>query len=390
MLNSIDIGTSGLIGFSKELQTISSNVANLNTTGFKGSNAQFSAYFSDGGSEAPGQGAQQGAGLGTLPSVVDFSHGQINATGNDLDAAIDGDGFFVLKDSTGQTLYTRDGSFQVDAQGYLVSRSNGARVQGFNSAGILQDINVNGLRTNAAKASANVSFAGTLSTADTTKTVSGITVTDAAGGSHSLVAEFKNNNASSSGSWLVTIKDGGTVVDSGEVHFIAGQLDPGHNSVYFTYNPAGVPAMPLTLTLEAGTTSAATGASTLAVSSSDGYGTGTVSKTTFDAEGKLAISYSNGQTVKDQQLAIALFNSTAPLQPVSGNSFINSNPQSVTLGTAGKRGGPIKAASLEASNVDLSKEFSKIIITQRGYQAASELISTANQMLQTLLQMKGQ
>lgn len=392
MLNSINIGTSGLIGFSKELQTISNNVTNLNTPGFKASNAQFTSLFSEGGGSAlSGHGGSHGgAGLGTLSSVIDFSQGQINQTGNDLDVAIDGSGFFVLRDSAGQTFYTRDGQFKFDTDGFLVSSITGDRVQALNDEGVLQDINLDGLRTNPAAASANITLSGTLSTADASKMVGGVTVTDSAGGTHTLSINFVNNTATTPGSWLVTVMDGATTVATGEIRYDSGLLDPAFSTVSFTYSPTGVADMPLTLTIDASSTSAASGASTLAVSLIDGNGIGEMTGATFDSSGHLVISYSNGQTDESQTLAIAMFNSTDDLQAASGNNFKSTNPQAVTLGVAKAGSTTIDGASLEASNVDLSTEFSKIIITQRGYQASSELISTANQMLQTLMQMKGQ
>ncbi|MFZ6756290.1 flagellar basal-body rod protein FlgF [Undibacterium sp. Ji50W] len=390
MLNSIKIATTGLTGFSKELQTISNNVANLNTPGFKGSNAKFSSFFSHDGDSASGghQGAASGAGLAVLPSVVNFAQGQINQTGNDLDVAVDGNGFFVLRDSQGQTFYTRDGSFKFDSKGFLVD-ADGNHVQALTNQGVLQDISITGLKTNAASATKAIQLSGRLSTADTDKAVGGVIVTDAVGGTHTLAVNFKNNNAATPGSWLVTIKDGNDTVGTGEVKFISGVLDSAHNSVAFTYSPSGVAPLSLTMTLDASTTSAATGASTLAVASIDGFAQGDMSNASFDGQGNLVISYTNGQTSKNQTLALANFSSTDHLVAISGNKFKSTRQQDVSLGVASSNLSTIDGGSLEGSNVDLSKEFSEIIITQRGYQASSELISTANQMLDTLLHMKG-
>jgi flagellar hook protein FlgE len=146
--------------------------------------------------------------------------------------------------------------------------------------------------------------------------------------------------------------------------------------------------MPLSLTLDPSTTEPSSGSSTLAVETIDGFGQGTVTASSFDANGNLVVTYSNGQTDKSQQLALASFASNDTLVPVSGNNFVTGNEQSVTLGTAQTGVTTIDSSSLEASNVDLSTEFSDIIITQRGYQASSEVISTANQMLDTLIHMK--
>ena len=387
-LSSINIGTSGLVGFSKQLETISNNVANLNTPGFKGATSQFSALFSGGGDAAGGNAsASSGAGLAMLPSTLDFAQGQINQTGNALDVAINGQGMFVLRDDAGNLLYTRDGRFNFDSKGVLVN-TDGARVQALGSDGALHDISLDGVRTNPASASTAIKLTGTLSTADTSKVVSGITVTDAAGGSHTLSIEFKNNTATTAGSWTATVKDGSLAIATGEIRFTNGVLDPAHASIAFTYSPDGVAPLALTAVLDAGSTSAASGASTLAVSSVDGWGVGTMGTATFDAGGKLSISYSNGQKATPQTLALAKFASTSDLEQAAGTSFRSTRPEAAVLGVADGKNSTIAPDSLEGSNVDLSRQFSAIIVTQRGYQASSELISTANQMLDTLMHMR--
>ncbi|GAB2842895.1 flagellar hook protein FlgE [Pseudoduganella ginsengisoli] len=396
MLKSINIGTSGLVGFSKGLETISQNVANLNTPGYKGSSAQFTALF-DAGDQSAGNatgnrnshtGMRGGAGMAVLPSVIDFGQGQVSQTGNDLDVAIDGSGFFVLHDDAGNASYTRDGRFSFNSDGLLVNQA-GLKAQALGTDGALHDITLEGARNNPASATKNIKLSGTLSTADTTKIVSGINVTDAAGGSHTLSVEFKNNTAATAGSWLVTVKDGATTVGSGEIRYANGVLDPTRASVAVTYAPAGVASLPLTFTVDAASTSAASGSSTMAASSVDGYGLGVLTSATFDSTGTLVISYSNGQTAKNQTLALANVASTAELEQASGNTYTSNKPQSVTLGVAKGSGTSIAAGSVEGSNVDLSTQFSAIIITQRGYQASSELVSTANEMLDTLMRMKG-
>lgn len=389
MLTSINIGTSGLIGFSKELQTISNNVANLNTTGFKGVSAQFTSLFDAGtGTGTKMANTDQGAGLGMMPSVIDFSQGQVNQTANDLDVAIDGSGFFVLKDAAGDTFYTRDGRFNFNNDGILVNASS-QRVQGLRGDGTLHDISIADVRTNPASATKAVTLSGNLSLADATKTVGGVQVTDSAGGKHTLTLELKNNNAVTPGSWLVTVMDGATAVGGGELRFTAGQLDPAFSSFSVDYAPAGADKMPVTFTLAAGAISPATGASSIAVSRVDGYGQGQLTGATFDAEGKLAVSYSNGQTTKEQSIALADFASTGVLEQAAGTSYTATDARQARLSTATGDTATISGSSLEGSNVDLSKQFSAIIITQRGYQAASELISTANEMLDTLMRMKG-
>ncbi len=390
MLNSIKIATTGLLTYSKELQNISHNVANLNTPGFKSSNSKFASLMNHGssGSSANPQGQSSGGGVTNLGQSINFAQGPINSTGNDLDAAIDGNGFFVVKEKNGNLLYTRNGAFKFNGEGYLVDQE-GNRVQGFDAQGRLQDISFNGYLKNSAAVSKSILLTGKLSTADTEKNVSGVSVFDAVGGSHDLTINFKNNSAATTGSWLVTIKEGTTVVATGEIKFINGNLDPAKRSLSFTYSPVGAAPLALNLNLEDSVTSISSGSSSLAVSKIDGYGTGELNKTSFDDQGNIVFNYTNGQTLKNQSLAIANFASTDNLVAVSGNKFKSMSQQDGVLTTAANGMRSIEGGSIEGSNVDLSKEFSQIIITQRAYQAASELISTANQMMDTLLRMKG-
>jgi flagellar hook protein FlgE len=129
MIDSIYIAMTGLSGYQKGLQVISNDSANLNTPGFKGSSLQFSDMFYSGNASGGNQGAgQYGSGLNTLGTVINFAQGQFQSTGNDLDLALDGTGFFVLKDKDGNMHYTRDGQFKFDKDNMLVSSVTGEQV----------------------------------------------------------------------------------------------------------------------------------------------------------------------------------------------------------------------------------------------------------------------
>lgn len=393
MLTTINIGTTGLNGFTKELETISNNVANLNTPSFKSSKSQFTALFSNSGQgSATGQNGkpvgQTGYGLGTLPSVINFEQGQLNQTGQDLDVAIDGEGLFVLRDASGAILYSRDGSFSFDSKGVLVN-SSGAKVLGMDAHGNLHDITTTGLSLNPALPTTTITVAGRLLSAESTKILNGINVIDKLGASHALTVELANTGSVLAGSWKVSVKDGTTVIGEGELRFTEGRVDAAYSDIAFKYTPAGLSEMDLTLRFGPEVTSPASGTSSLAVSTIDGHGEGSLVKTTFDKLGNLVLSYSNGETVKQQQLALARPSSTDDLVVASGNSYKSVRPNAVSLGVAAEGQTTITADYLEGSNVDLSSEFSAIIVTQRGYQASSQLISTANEMLDTLLRMKG-
>jgi flagellar hook protein FlgE len=148
--------------------------------------------------------------------------------------------------------------------------------------------------------------------------------------------------------------------------------------------------MPLTLDFSNNVTSFAAGnLSTLAFASQDGYGPGTLTGVSFDSTGTTVMAYSNGQTVKGAQLALGRFDTLDAVAPASNNEFEASNPLAWHTGAAGDGGfGSVQSGAIEMSNVDLSQEFSDLVIMQRGYQASSQVISTANDMLEQLFQMK--
>lgn len=395
MLESIYIGMTGLLGYSKGLRVIANNTSNINTPGFKGSSLQFADLFYSNSNLAGGMAGQSygqlGFGLNTAGTALSFKQGELRSTSNALDAAVDGTGLFVLKDSDGEISYTRAGQFEFNSGGILTSKSNGASVMALDSANNLAEISLAGLQTNAARATTTVRFSGNLSSTGTTHAVSGVTVIDAVGGEHTLSLNLTNTNATTPGSWAVAVLDGTTTVGTGQIIFSSGAPVPASSTVSFTYIPTGVTAFPLTLDFGTNVTSFAAGAtSTLAVSSKDGYGSGGLLSTTFDARGALTLSYSNGQTVKGAQLALGRFDSVDAVAAFGNNQFRALDPAKWRLGVAGSDTfGSVKASVVEISNVDLAQEFSDLVVMQRGYQSSSQVISTANEMLQQLFSMKG-
>ena len=401
MLESIYIGLTGLTGYSKNLSVIGNNVANLNTVGFKSSELKFAdlfyrTQFGDTAGSGGEQTLQTGTGLGTAGTQRVFKQGELRATGNDLDVAIDGNGFFVVR-RDGQTYYTRAGQFSIDADGYLIA---GARTRVAALSGdSLQDINIKGDRNNTGKATANVEFVGTLNNnAGPTApfTVSGVTVYDSAGRPYTGSVIFTNNRAATPGSWLVEVKDeAGKSATSGEIRF-SGDGTPmaGFNAVSFGLAPEGAAATTVQLFFgnpgtASGTRSLSASSSDVHVSTQDGFGVGALVKATFDTSGQLTISYSNGQTVKFDKLALASFNNLQGLTPLEGNLFQASRDEAPTLGLAGKGPfGKVATSQVELGNVDLAQEFSDLIVTQRGYQASSQVLSTANELIQQLFDIK--
>ncbi|MCC2633398.1 MAG: flagellar hook-basal body complex protein [Ramlibacter sp.] len=389
MLDSINVGVTGLLGYQQGLRTIANNTANLNTPGYKSSTLQFTDLFYS-SSSSGGRSTQLGYGLDTAGTRLDFSQGDLRQTGNDFDLAVDGEGLFVLKDAQGQTSYTRAGQFGFDGDGVLVSRVDGSKVMGIDEAGGSVEISLDGLRVAAGKETSLVRLTGNLSSTSTEETVSPVKVFDALGQEHALSVKFTNTHATSAGSWKVEVFDGTTLVGTSQVVFVDGEPTLSSSKLAFSYTPAGGVAQPLTLDLSADVTSFASGnLSTLAMTSQDGYAPGTLSKVTFDATGTLVATYSNGQTVKGSRLALGRFESLDAVEALGGGQFREAGGIPWTMGGAGEAGfGPLRAGMLEISNVDLSREFSSLVVMQRGYQASSQVISTANDMLQELFGMK--
>ena len=218
-------------------------------------------------------------------------------------------------------------------------------------------------------------------------------VRDDASGEHTLTARFTQleTTVASQVRWEVMLLDGTTEVGSGELRFISGHLDPTTAKLSIDYRPQGKAPMPLTLDFTADVTSNAAGAlSDLRLLKQDGYAAGELSEVAFDAEGVLNLTYSNSQTDKGVRLAIARFNSADDVRAIRDNLFVPVNASTWEAGAA-KSGafGEIRSGSIELSNVNLSSEFSELVIMQRGYQASSQVVSTANEMIQELFSLKG-
>ncbi|HYD61590.1 MAG TPA: flagellar hook-basal body complex protein [Noviherbaspirillum sp.] len=396
MLDTIFIGMSGLTGYSKGLRVIGNNLTNVNTPGFKGSQLQFADLFYQGSANTAGSGqaggrAQLGMGLNTLATTINFKAGDLRQTGGGLDLAINGEGFFVLNDD-GKSRYTRAGQFQFDNDGFLVSTVNGLRVSGLDENGKLTDISLTGLQSNPPKATTTVKFNGNISSnAASDAVLNGIKVIDPAGGEHLIKMTFKNNSATTMGNWTVTISDDTGTLGTGTIQFSNGKPDGNASKIAFNYAPTGIKPFSVMLDFSSDVTSFAAGnTSTIAVKSQDGVPAGAMTDVAFDAQGALVVTYSNGQTANGTRLALARFNSTEDIVALGGNEFGSTNDAAVHLGYAKTNSfGSLSSGVVEGANVDLAEEFSNLIVMQRGYQAASHVISTANELIEQLYEMKG-
>lgn len=389
MLDSIHVGVTGLLGHQQGLRVIANNTANMNTPGYKSATLGFSDLFYA-NSSSGGNTVQLGHGLNTSGTHLNFKQGELRQTGGEFDLALDGDGLFMLRDGQGQTRYTRAGEFQFNAEGVFVNRADGSKVLGVNAAGGLGEVTLDGLRLSAGKASTVAKFTGNLSSTTPEQTVGAVKVFDNLGQEHTLALKFTNTEAAKPGSWKIDVLEAGATVASTEIVFVDGKPAADTGKLAITYTPAGRPAQQLLLDFSADVTSFASGSlSTLAMTSQDGFAPGSLTKVAFDAAGTLVATYSNGQTAKGARVALGRFTSPDAIEELGGNLFAEAGGLPWQHGVAGETGfGSVRSGMLEMSNVDLSREFSDLVVMQRGYQAASQVISTANDMLQELFGMK--
>ncbi len=395
MFGSIYTGLTGMMTFSQGLDVISNNVANLNTPGYKGNDLLFQDIFyryglsSDSGLNNPS--SEIGNGVTGDRTVMREAQGEIRETGNQNDVAIDGNGLFILRDGE-DTYYTRAGQFEVDDEGYLVDRVSQARVAGFED-GELVDINVSALGNNRPQATSEILLTNNLSTNGIEHQITDVEVFDALGGSHLIDIKLTND----AGLWHVEIVDEeeNVIASGGEIRFQTdGSPEEGFNRFRFQLAPDDIPASEITLNFGepgsfTGATSFAAGeTSDLAVESQDGYTRGALIRMGFDRDGTLTVDYSNGKDSESTQLALAWFEDLQALRQIGGGLFLANEELEPIIDTP-MQGvmGEIVGKSLELSNVDLTLEFTDLIIMQRGFQGSSQILTVSNEMIQQLLDM---
>jgi flagellar hook protein FlgE len=395
MFGSVYTGLTGMMTFSRGLDVISNNVANLNTPGYKGNDLLFQDLFYRYGlsaeSDVNNPGSEIGNGVTGDRTVMREAQGEISETGNDTDVAIDGNGLFILRDGD-DTYYTRAGQFEIDDEGYLVYRNNQARIAGFED-GELVDIRITELGNNRPQATTEIVLINNLSSEATEHVVSDVEIFDALGGSHKINLKFTND----SGTWRIEVTDeeGNEIASGGEIQFQSdGSPEAGFNRFEFEFAPEGINSTEIILNFgEAGSftgvTSFATGEnSELKVDSQDGYASGSLISMGFDRDGTLTVEYSNGKSDESTQLALAWFDDLQALRQIGGGLFLAGEDLEPMIDTPTQGVmGEIIENSLELSNVELTLEFTDLIIMQRGFQGSSQILTVANEMMQQLLDM---
>lgn len=377
MFQSLYNSLSGLFGFSRSLETVSNNVSNMNTPGFRGSDSFFENVLGGRGTRVTGEGLRTEA-------------GDIRQTGTPTDLAILGSGYFVLRDNDGNLHYSRAGQFRFNDAGLLVDTVTGFEVLARDSAGSLSPVSIANSRSLPAVATSRIDLAGNLSATGTTHSIPNVRVFTANGESQNLTVTFTNNSSVTPNSWLVSISNAsGTVVGNGELRFAAnGSLQAGFTSVNATL-PLAAGTQAITFDFGAagnlsGTTQFGGQASNLGSRTINGNGVLSLTGFGFNTAGVLQLSY-GAETREGQRLALASINDEASLRSDGGRLFSGVDASRVTYGFADSGAlGRVAGGSLEMSNVDLTQEFADMIVIQRGYQASSRVLTVTNEMLENL------
>lgn len=401
------IALSGLNAASADLGVTANNVANVNTTGFKMSRAQFSEVFAVGTQSVSSSASGSGVRLSAI--AQQFTQGNIDFTDNALDLAIGGEGFFVLNDN-GARSYSRAGAFGVDNQGYVVN-ATGARLQaypyagsGLFNTGTPQDLQLT-IGANPPSASTEAEFGINLPAdapvpanpvfdpADPSSFnhTTSVTLYDSLGSAHTATVYFIKDAVPNTWNTEVRIA-GNPVAGSGQIIFNpdGSLLSPAGGLMPLApYNP-GTGANPITVSLDFG---AATqfgdnfGVNSL---SQDGFTTGRLTGVSVDGEGVVFARFTNGQSTSLGKLALANFINPQGLQQLGdtawGESFQSGD---ALLGEAGTASfGNIQSGALESSNVDLTAQLVQMITAQRNFQANAQMISTADTITQTVINIR--
>jgi flagellar hook protein FlgE len=401
MFGAIYVGLSGLNAYSQGLQQVSNNVSNLNSSGFKGSNVAFSNTVganSTGGLSLTGSSSDGVGGVELGDLQRDFTQGELRQTQRDLDLAIDGSGFLVLTRGD-QTFYTRTGSFEVDKDGFIVLAGTDYRLATLDGSGRAVTLSIDSFRTNPPEKTTTIKFADNLSSTATNDATTGIAfslsdvkVFDELGGEHTWAVQFaKDTSATASpGDWIVTVKDNaGATIGQQTLKFNLGVVDPTTSKLTFADSASGLSVV---LDFSENVTSYSSGqVSTLRTSSVDGHALGNVATVTVNGDGQIEIGYSNQEKKTLGAIAIADFRDPQALEQRTGGLYIDKGDAGRQLfSTESKEAGRVLGHRLEASNVDLAKQFGDLITIQRGYQASSQIISVANDMIQQLFGIRGQ
>jgi flagellar hook protein FlgE len=392
------------------MDVIGNNIANVNTVGFKSGQVTFQDSLSQTlrGASAPtatlGGTDPVQIGLGVKLSAVsnNFSQGSLQATGRMSDLSIQGDGFFIVSDGKGE-FYTRAGGFSFDATGKLINPANGYVVQGWmaDDAGTIDtNVSITNLSVPVGqnmppRTTTRIDYSGNLpsSAAVGASFTTSIDVRDSLGAPHPIMMTY-TKTAANNWSWTATGPIPVPTGNTGTLTFGTDGLLSASTGGPIVFTPTGAAAVSLAPNF--GTVGGLdgitqfSGSSTVAAVSQNGFASGSLQSITVSDNGVVTGFFGNGLNKQLAQIALAVFNNPNGLTKAGDSMFRVSNKAGEPLvGISGSSNrGVITGGTLEMSNVDLAKEFTNMIIAQRGFQANSRTITSVDQMLQDLVNIK--
>jgi flagellar hook protein FlgE len=416
MLQAMLAGVASIKAQQTRMNVIGNYLSNVNTTAYKASRVTFQDMLAQTirGASRPtnGLGGTNPIqfGLGVLVAGTDVSNeqGSLNATNRPTDFAIQGNGFFTVSNGD-RIAFTRDGAFDLDANGDLVHRATGERMLGWTADQATGSIDTNspigpassvrvpiGART-AVQVTTEVNLAGNLDSRVFTQTGTQSTqltmrVFDTLGTEHLLTMTLTETGTANQWNWTVAGSGGTTVTGSGTLVFdpSTGNMTSG-NPGSITVTPpvgSGVPAFPISLQM--GDIYQRASEMQVQMSSQNGFAPGSLSAFSVGTDGVITGLYTNGLTRPLGQIALAIFPNANGLERVGSNLWRNTDNSGIpVIGTPRTGGrGSINSGFLEQSNIDIGNEFTELIVTQRGFQANTRVVTTVDEMLQDLINMK--
>jgi flagellar hook protein FlgE len=404
-MSSFSIALSGLTASSSDLDITANNIANADTVGFKGSRAEFADVYASGAVNL--NTSVTGEGVRLADTAQQFTQGNISTSSSNLDLAISGDGFFTLKDANG-IVYSRNGQFAEDSNGNVVS-STGQALQvypplvngGFNT-GALSDLNLQTaqsapLATTTGTVILNLPAGATVPTVapfDPTNSLTynqstSTTVYDSLGNSYPATLYFTQTAVPNT--WDVNMTVNGTQVGGAQTLTFSNTgavtAPAGGGLTFAGFNPPdGAQAMSMNFNF--GQTTQYGGSFGVTSITQNGYATGQLSTVAIDSSGIVSAVYTNGRSTELGQLAMANFPNPQGLKQLGDTNWSETfTSGNVVQGTANSAGfGSIQSGALESSNVDLTTELVNMITAQRSFDSNAQVITTANQESQTVIQ----
>ena len=407
MIRSMLSAVSALRNHQVYMDVVANNIANINTIGFKSSRVSFQEVMSQ--TLRPGSGPQgdrggmnsMQVGLGMTVGAIDalFTQGGLSATAKSTDLAIQGDGFFVLEEN-GARSYSRDGAMDVSLNGFLIHSATGKKVMGWMvdpATGLVAtDQPAGPLMLSSPRASAQpttlANYRGNLDAGAAVGTVvtTNIGVYDSLGNLHNMSIAFEKTGQNA---WSWTMKNELGVVVGGPtaVSFLAdGRFDPANAAAVVSVPLSNGAATPQPITLDLANVTQLASQSEVIMYSQDGLAPGSLVGFNVGPSGEVIGVFSNGMNRTVGQMAMARFVNPGGLLRMGQNLFTETpNSGAGEVGAPGSNNrGQIVAGYLEMSNVDLGQQFTNMIVAQRGLQANSRVITTSDEMLQEMVNLK--